>query len=184
MHGMYQRIAVRQYWIPLVTSHAGRRRCWGHLQIYTSCLGNIRTADCRVDKDIKKQYSRKNAVGNMLVRKFSIAPIEEKIKLFKSYCYPIYGCHFGVIDSRTLLENLLSVIVTQSSVLLTSPKHQLESGFCDERNWSYQCGVTQICIQLDEQSGSFANSIVTAIFNSDAYHQSTLMDKSESVLYV
>ena len=33
-----------------------------------------------------------NAVGNMLVRKFSVAPIEAKIQLFKSYGYPIYGC--------------------------------------------------------------------------------------------
>ena len=44
------------------------------------------------DKDINKQFRRKNAVGNMLVRKFSFAPIEAKIQLFKSYCYPIYGC--------------------------------------------------------------------------------------------
>ena len=34
---------------------------------------------------------RQNAVDNMLVRKFSFAPIEAKIQLFKSYCYPIYG---------------------------------------------------------------------------------------------
>ena len=50
------------------------------------------TADCRDDKDIKKQFRRQNAVGNMLVRKFSFAPIEAKPQLFKSYCYPIYGC--------------------------------------------------------------------------------------------
>ena len=36
MQDIYQRIAVRQYWIPLVTSHARRRRCWDHLIIYTS----------------------------------------------------------------------------------------------------------------------------------------------------
>ena len=34
-------------------------------------LGHIMTADCRDDKDIKKQFRRENAVGNMLVRKFS-----------------------------------------------------------------------------------------------------------------
>ena len=36
-------------------------------------------------------------MGNMLVRKFSFSPIEAKIQLFKTYCYPIYGgalwCH-------------------------------------------------------------------------------------------
>ena len=56
------------------------------------CLVYVLTADCRDDKDIKKQFRRQNAVGNMLVRKFSFAHIEGKIKLFKSYCYPIYGC--------------------------------------------------------------------------------------------
>ena len=50
------------------------------------------TADCRDDKDIKKQFRRQNADGNILVRKFKFAPIEAKIQLFKSYCYPIYGC--------------------------------------------------------------------------------------------
>ena len=33
---------------------------------------------------------RQNAVGNMLVRKFSFATIEAKIQLFKSYCHPIW----------------------------------------------------------------------------------------------
>ena len=42
-------------------------------------LGHIMTADYRDDKDIKKQFRRQNAVGNMLVRKFSFAPIEAKI---------------------------------------------------------------------------------------------------------
>ena len=55
-------------------------------------LGHVMTADCRDDKDIKKQYMRQNAVGNMPVRKFSFAPIEAKIQLSKSYCYSIYGC--------------------------------------------------------------------------------------------
>ena len=50
------------------------------------------TTDCREDKDIEKQFRRQNAVGNMLVRKFSFSPMETKIQLFKSYCYPIYGC--------------------------------------------------------------------------------------------
>ena len=36
MQAIYQRMSVRQYWIPLVTSRASRRRCWGHLLIYTS----------------------------------------------------------------------------------------------------------------------------------------------------
>ena len=55
-------------------------------------LGHIMTADCRDDKDIKKQFRRQNAVGNMLFIKFLFAPIEAKFLLFKSYCHSIYGC--------------------------------------------------------------------------------------------
>ena len=33
-------------------------------------LGHVMNADCRDDKDIKKQFMRQNAIGNMLVRKF------------------------------------------------------------------------------------------------------------------
>ena len=67
------------------------------------------TADYRDDKDIKKQFLRKTAVGKIFVRKFSFAPIEAKIQLFKSYCYPIYGCALWRHSTGTLLENLLSV---------------------------------------------------------------------------
>ena len=49
-------------------------------------LGHIMTADCRDDKDIKKQFRRQNAVDNTLIRKFSFVPIEPKIQLFKSSC--------------------------------------------------------------------------------------------------
>ena len=55
-------------------------------------LGHIMTTDCRDDEDIKKTIHEAKCSCNMLVRKFSFAPIEAKIQLFKSYCYPIYGC--------------------------------------------------------------------------------------------
>ena len=67
-------------------------------------LGHIITADCRDDKDIKKQFRRQNAVDNMLVKIFSFAPIEANIQLFKSYCYPFMDVLFGAIHSRTLLQ--------------------------------------------------------------------------------
>ena len=94
-------------------------------------LGHVMTADCRYDKDIKTQFRRQNAVGNMLVRKFSFAPIEAKIQLFNRVAR-FMDALFGGNHTRTLLESLLSVIVTP-----------------------YQCGIPQICLQLDEKSNSF-----------------------------
>ena len=83
-------------------------------------LGHIMTADCRDDKDIKKQFRRKNAVSNMLVRT-RLPLLRQKSNCSSHIVTPFMDVLFGVIHSRTLLENLLSVIVTHSSVLLTSP---------------------------------------------------------------
>ena len=55
-------------------------------------LGHDLTADSSHEKVIKKLLNWENAVPNMQVKKFSFAPIQAKIQLFKSYCYPIYGC--------------------------------------------------------------------------------------------
>ena len=71
----------------------------------------------------------------MLVRKLSFAPMEAKIKIFRGYIVnPFMDVLFGVIHTRTLLENLLTAIVTHSTVLVHPQIHQLESGICDERN--------------------------------------------------
>ena len=75
------------------------------------------------------------------VRKFSFAAIESKIQLFKSYCYPIYGCALWRHSYQSSIRKLLSVRVTHSNVFVTSQINKLESGICDERNWPYQCGV-------------------------------------------
>ena len=82
--------------------------------------------------------------------------------------------HFNIIHSRTLLENLLSVIVTHSSMLLT---------FQDTpaRVWHINVVLHKFAYSLMSRVVAFPNSIVTAIVNSDAYHQSPLMDKWESM---
>ena len=45
----------------------------------------------------------------------------QKSNCSSRFVTPFMDAHFGVVHSRTLLENLLSVIVTHSRVLLTSP---------------------------------------------------------------
>ena len=54
-------------------------------------LGHVMTTDCRDDKHIERQFRRQNTVVNMLIRKFSFAPVEAKMQFHESYCYPIDG---------------------------------------------------------------------------------------------
>ena len=75
------------------------------------------TADCRDDEDIKKTIHEAKCCWQYAGQEVLIAPIEAKIQLFSDIVTPFMDVLFGVIFTRTLLKNLLSVLVTHSSVL-------------------------------------------------------------------
>ena len=80
------------------------------------------TADCRDDKDIKKQFRRQNVVSTKHWSGSShLHLLRQKSNYLSHIVTSFMDVHIGAIHSRTLLENLLSGIVTHSSVLLTSP---------------------------------------------------------------
>ena len=60
-------------------------------------------------------------------------PMWKKSNCLSHIVIPFMDVLFGVILTRTLLENLLSVIVTHSSILRPQI-HQLEFGICNEHN--------------------------------------------------
>ena len=72
-------------------------------------LGHIMNADCRGDKDIKNNTGSKMHL------------LRQKSSCSSHIVTQFMDVLFGVIHSRTLLESLLSVIVTHSSVLITTP---------------------------------------------------------------
>ena len=149
-------------------------------------LGHVMTADCRDDKDIKKQFIRQNAVGYMLVRKFSFAPIEAKIQLFKSYCYPIYGC---ALQRHSYQNSIRKLIVSFSDTFMrlinviryTSSSLSFATNSTDHINVVFRKFAYSL---MSRRVTASPNSIVSVIVNSDACHQSSLLDKWESMLYV
>ena len=84
-------------------------------------LGHIMTADCRDDNDINKQFRRKMQLAICWSGNSHLHLLKQKSNCSGHIVTPFMDALFGVIHSRTLLESLLSVIVTHSSVLLTSP---------------------------------------------------------------
>ena len=91
---------------------------------------------------------------------------------------------FGAIHSRTLLENLLSVIVTHSRVLLITRYISSSLAFVMKATDNINVVIHKFAYSLMSRVVASPNSIVAAIVNSDAYHQSSLMDKWESMLDV
>ena len=137
---------------------------------------------------LKKQFRRQNTVGNMLVRKFSFAPIEAKIQVFKSYCYPIYGCALwrhsyqnSIRKFTVSFSDTFKRLINVSSYTSTSLTFAMNG--TDHINVVFR----KFAYSLMSRVTAFSNSIVTTIFNSERlmiYHQSPLIDKWESMLYV
>ena len=62
---------------------------------------------------------------------------------------------FGVILPELYYRKLIVSYSGTLKRLINVPKYTSSSGIWDERNWPYQCGVPQKCLQLDEQSNNF-----------------------------
>ena len=95
-------------------------------------------------------------MGNMLVRKFSFALIEAKIQLFKSYCYPIYGC---ALWRHSLQNSIRKLTVSYSDTFkrfINVPRYTSSSlAFAMNATDHINVVFRKICLQLDEQSNSF-----------------------------
>ena len=148
-------------------------------------LEQVMSADCRDDKDIEKQLRRKNAVGNMLVRKYSFAPMETNIQLSKSYYCPLYGCalwrHSYIYSIRKLTVSSSDTFKRLINVArYTSSSLEFAMNAADHINVVFR----KSAYNFMGRGTTSPNSIVTAIVNTDAYQQSPLMYTCQSMLYV
>ena len=145
-------------------------------------LGHIMTAVCRDVNDIKKNNSGGKMQSSICWSGSSHLHLLRQTSNCSSHIVtPFMDVHFGFSHSRTLLENLLSVIVTHSSVLLTSSS---SLAFAMTATDHINVVLRKFAYSLMSRIEASPNSIVTAIVNSDAYHQSPLIEKWESMLYV
>ena len=134
---------------------------------------------------LKKQLRRQNAVGKMMVRKFSFAPVEAKIQLFKSYRYPIYGCALWRHSFQNSIRKLTVSYSDTFNRLINVPRYTSSSrAFAINATDHINAVLSKFAYSLMSRVVASSNSIITAIVNSDAYHQSPLTDKWESMLYV
>ena len=129
-------------------------------------------ADCRDDKDIRKQFRRQNALGNMMVRKFSFAPLAENIQLFKSYCYPIYECALWHHSFQNSIRKLTVSYSDTFKCLINVPRFTSSSlAFAMNATDHINVVFRKSDYSLMSRETASPNSIVAAIVNSDAFHQ-------------
>ena len=89
----------------------------------------------------------------MMVRKFSFAPIEAKIQLFKSYCYPIYGCALWRRSYQNSIRKLTVSFSDTFKRLINVPRYTSSSlAFATNSTDHINVVFSKICLQPDEQS--------------------------------
>ena len=122
------------------------------------------TADCRDDKNIKKQFRRQNAVGNMLIKRFSFAPIEAKIQLVRSYCYPISGCALWCHSYQNSIIKLTVSFSDTLKRLINVPRYTSSSlAFAMNATDHINVVVRKFAYSLMRRVTASSNSIVTAM---------------------
>ena len=108
---------------------------------------------------------------------------DTKIQLFKSNCYPIYGCALWHHLFQNSIRKLTVSCSDTFNSLISIPRYTSSSlAFAmnaivatDHINAVQPVLCKYVCSLMSRVVAS-PNSIVTAIINSDAYHQSPLMD--------
>lgn len=147
-------------------------------------LGHIISADCTDDKDVTKQTRRQNAVGNMLIRKFSFAPKEAKIQLFKSYCYPIY-CN--ALWRDFCQYNMRKLTVSYNDTfrrLMQVPRSTSASRvFAENASDHIKVLFRKSAHSLMTRVQASNNKILSAICTSDALAVSSMLGRWREILY-
>jgi len=148
-------------------------------------LGHIITSDGRDDRDISKQFRRQNAVGNMLVRKFGFAPKEAKIRLFKSYCYPIYGNSLWRSYYQYSM-NKLSVSYNDTFKQLMCEPRFVSSSAVFAQNYTDHLKVVlrKSSYSLWQRLLASDNRLVAALCSSDSFHQSRILQTWQDMIFI
>ena len=125
------------------------------------------TADCRDDKDIKNQFTRQNAVSNMLVRKFSFAPMEAKIQLLKSYCNSIYVCSLWRHRYKNSIRKLTVTYSDKFKPIINVPRYTSSNLTFAMNATDHINGVLRKSAYSLISRVTILNIFITGIVNSD-----------------
>ena len=97
---------------------------------------------------------------------------------------PFMDVVFGVIHTRTIRKLTVSISDTFKRLINVPSYTSLSLAFAMNSTDHINVVFRKFADSLMRRVTASPNSIVSAIVNSDAYHQSPLIDKGESILYV
>ena len=137
------------------------------------------------DDDINRQCRLTYAQGNTLLRKFHMCSIDVKLKLFKSYCTPLYTSHLWWNYKKASLNKLFVAYHNILKLQLGLSKYTSTSTLCTYMDIpgcaAVICNLIYHFMCRLERSD---NDIILSILASSAYYQSRIKAHWRKLLFV
>ena len=130
-------------------------------------LGHVLTSDLSDDADIARQCRQLYAQGNILLRKFHMCSVDVKLKLFKSFCAPLYTAHLWWQYKKCSIKKLYTAYHNVLKLQLGLSKFESSSTVCAFMNVPCCAAVIRNLIynftcRLENSSNDIIVSICTS----------------------
>ena len=93
-------------------------------------LGHFITQDLTDDKDIERQCRQIYVQGNIIIRKFYMCSLDVKVKLFKTYCTPLYTAQLWWNYKKVSINKLYRAYHNVFKMFLGVSKFESTSTLC------------------------------------------------------
>ena len=150
----------------------------------TKYLGHYISNDLNDNLDIKRQCRQIYAQGNSLIRKFYMCSVEVKLKLFESYCSPMYTPHLWCKYSKTCINKLYVAYHCILKILLGFSKFDSNGLVCTVFNTrSCTAVIRNYVYKFMRRVDLSTNVIIRDILSSSLLFKSNLRKHWNQLLY-
>ena len=147
-------------------------------------LGHFLTVDLSDDMDIKRQCKSLYVQGNTILRKFHMCSDEVKLKLFQSYCTPMYTAQLWCNFMKKSVNELLVAYNNILKLFLGLPRSESNSRTCAITNTrSCQSVIRNLIYKFMIRVDNSSNGLVTGILNTSNKWCSNLRNHWRKSLY-
>ena len=147
-------------------------------------LGHIINDQLSDDEDIDRERRNLAIRGNILIRRFTLCTNEVKYRLFRAYCYQIYGCQLWTRYKQSTMSKLRVCYNTIMRMMLgVPPWHSARQMFVNANVRSLQEVVRFSTFSLFSRVSGSDNSILSCINCSDAPLLSNMRLHWRRILY-
>ena len=134
--------------------------------------------------DIERQRKKIFIQGNSLLRKFFMCTLEVKIKLFETFCSPLYTAHLWTNYTNTEINKLYSAYHSSLKILVGVPKREYTSPVFAHLNLrTCPAVVRNLVFRFMGRIRDSSNNLMGAIYNSSLFYQSAIWKHWRSLLY-